>query len=83
MSKMGTAMSLVTPLRYETVTVPASWMQLMSNFAATWGRADGHALGIHCSRCGQDLIGGNSATDAVLKVNCGCREFVNERRVIG
>lgn len=63
--------------------VPRSHMELLSNFAATWGKFDGPAFGLHCQRCGQDVVGRNGITDAVLSVACGCREYVSERRIVG
>lgn len=59
--------------------VPRSHMQLLSNFAATWGRIDGPAFGFHCGRCKQDVIATNGITDDVLKVSCRCGEYVSDR----
>ena len=61
-----------------TKTVPRSWMELLSNFAATWGRPDGPSFGLHCSRCGQDIQARNSITDQVLSVSCQCREYASD-----
>ena len=59
-------------------TVPRSWMELLSNFAATWGRVDGASFGLHCSRCGQDVQARNSLSDKVLSVSCKCREYASD-----
>jgi hypothetical protein len=32
-------------------------------------------LGLHCSRCSQDIVAKNAETDPVLKMRCGCREL--------
>lgn len=55
--------------------VPWKWMLLLEHFAATWGRADGAALGFHCSKCGEDLVARNGVTDRVLRASCRCREY--------
>lgn len=79
MSKMGVPMSLLTPHATEIQAVPRSWMELLSNFSATWGTVTGPSFGIHCSRCGQDVQAGNGLTDEVLSVRCGCREYKSDR----
>ncbi len=61
-----------------TKSVPRSWMELLSNFAATWGRPDGAAWGLHCSRCGQDVQAGNGISDKVLTAKCKCREYASD-----
>ena len=63
--------------------VPRSWMELLSNFAMTWGRPDKASWGIHCSKCNQDVIAQNSLTDTVLSVTCGCQEFASDPFVVG
>lgn len=62
--------------------VPTTWMELLSNFEASWGRADGPAFGLHCSRCGQDVEAHNGLTDEVLRVSCACREYASDRYAI-
>ena len=62
--------------------VPRNWMQLLSNFSATWGTANGPSFGLHCARCGQDVVAANGITDEVLSVSCGCREYRSERGVV-
>lgn len=37
-------------------------------------------LGLHCSKCGADVIGKNADTDRVFSAACGCREFVGLNR---
>lgn len=59
--------------------VPRSWMQLLSNVAATWGKYDGPRVGLHCGKCGHDMEAHNGLSDNVLTVKCGCTEYVSER----
>lgn len=37
-------------------------------------------LGIHCAKCGADVIGKNADTDKVFSATCGCTEFVGVNR---
>ena len=37
-------------------------------------------LGLHCGKCGADLVGRNADTDKVFVVACGCREFIGNNR---
>ena len=67
------------PVDRSVKAVPQSHMQLLSNFAATWGRVDGPCFGIHCAHCGQDVQAQNDLSDAVLSVRCGCREYRSDR----
>ena len=60
--------------------VPRSHMQLLSNFAATWGQMTGPRFGIHCQKCGQDVQGHNLPSATTLVVKCGCSEYVCEAR---
>jgi hypothetical protein len=62
--------------------VPVSHMQLLSNFAATWGRADGPNFGIHCGTCGKDVVAKNGTDDRVLRVSCDCKEYLCDPRAI-
>lgn len=62
--------------------VPESWMKLLSNFAASWGRADGPAFGIHCMRCQQPVTAANGECDSVLRVTCGCQEYAADHFAI-
>lgn len=59
--------------------VPESWMELLSNVAATWGRPDGANFGIHCATCGQDVSARNGINEAILTVSCNCREYKSDR----
>jgi len=69
---------IITPVEHRTQSVPRSWMELLSNFAATWGRVDKAGFGLHCSKCGKDVIAENDISDRVLKVSCGCQEFASD-----
>lgn len=37
-------------------------------------------LGLHCAKCGADVIGRNAETDRVYTASCGCRDFVGTNR---
>lgn len=50
------------------------WFVQFSDFAAF------HQLGLHCGRCGKDVIGKNGGNDAVFAVACGCREWIGSNR---
>ncbi len=50
------------------------WLRQMNDFAAHF------QLGLHCSKCGADVIGKNADTDRVFSAACGCREFVGLNR---
>jgi len=39
-----------------------------------------YQLGIHCGKCGADVVGRNADTDKVFVVACGCREFIGNNR---
>ena len=70
------------PTDRRTQSVPRSWMELLSNFSATWGRPDTASWGLHCSKCNQDVIAKNGLTDSVLSVKCGCQEFASDPFVV-
>ena len=71
--------AIVVPAVDTVKAVPRSHMELLSHFAATWGRPDGPNFGIHCATCGQDVIAQNGITDAVLAVRCKCGEYRSDR----
>ena len=68
---------LVRP-EFETRAVPRRWMDLLKEFSKTWGRPDGPSLGLHCSRCGQDVVSRNNITDTVYVVSCQCRQYASD-----
>jgi hypothetical protein len=55
------------------IILPPEYMQMLAAFAETSGVVD---LGLHCSRCGQDLRGANGRGDARWIMECACRTFV-------
>lgn len=57
----------------ETVTVPPEYLRMIAVLAETSGEMD---LGLHCSKCGQDLIGKNGRFDRQWVMECACRTFV-------
>lgn len=72
-------MSLIQiPAELRTQSVPRSWMEILSNFSATWGRPDKASWGLHCSKCQQDVVAANGLTNRVLSAKCGCQEFASD-----
>lgn len=55
------------------VHLPPQYLQMVSILADT--SAD-LSLGLHCSICGQDLVGKNAREDTRWMMECGCRTFV-------
>ena len=70
------------PVEHRRQSVPRSWMELLSNFSATWGRADKAAWGLHCSKCHQDVIAANGLSDSILSARCACQEFASDPFVV-
>jgi hypothetical protein len=50
------------------------WLAQFADFAAHF------QLGLHCAKCGADLVGKNAVTDKTFAVVCNCREFVGANR---
>lgn len=42
--------------------------------------AEHFQIGLHCSKCGKDIIGKNSDTARTFSATCGCREFIGLNR---
>jgi len=55
------------------VELPVEYMQMLAAFAETSAVVD---LGLHCSRCGQDLRGANGRSDSRWTMECACRTFI-------
>lgn len=51
-----------------------AWLAQFEDFAKHF------SLGLHCSKCGADLVGKNSERDRVFSAVCQCREFVGRNR---
>lgn len=62
------------PERVELRPAIMEWLRQFSDVAAALG------LGVHCAKCGADLVGKNADSDRVFSVSCGCREFVGGNR---
>lgn len=39
-----------------------------------------YRLGLHCTKCGADVMGKNADSDRVFSATCKCREFVGPNR---
>jgi hypothetical protein len=50
------------------------WMRQFADVAAALN------LGIHCGRCGADVVGKNADSDRVFSLACGCREYIGSNR---
>ena len=59
----------------QTVNLPPEYLRMLAVLAETSGEVD---LGIHCSRCNQDIVGKNGHGDRRWIMECGCRTFVGE-----
>ena len=62
------------PARVEMRAGAVEWLRQFSDFAAALN------LGLHCGRCGADVIGKNADSDKVFSATCGCREFIGPNR---
>lgn len=60
--------------RVELKAAMGEWFVQMAAFAQAQN------VGIHCARCGTDIVGRNGSSDAVFSVACGCREWVFQNR---
>ena len=63
-----------SPARVEMRAGAMEWFRQFSDFAAALN------LGLHCGRCGADVIGKNADSDKVFSATCGCREFIGPNR---
>ena len=62
----------------EDVTCPPEYMKMLAVFAETSAQVD---LGLHCSRCKENLRGENAREDTKWKMECGCRTFIGENPI--
>lgn len=62
------------------VRLPPEYMQMLSALADTSGVID---LGLHCSRCRQDLRGANGRSDSRWIMECACRTFIGANPLPG
>lgn len=37
-------------------------------------------IGMHCAKCGADILGKNADSDKTFSVTCGCREWIGVNR---
>jgi hypothetical protein len=64
----------------DTIELPWGTMRRVIEFAEIAGL---HALGLHCSKCSQDIVAKNGDHDPVLTMTCGCREFWSTNPGVG
>lgn len=55
------------------VKLPMEYMQMLAVFAETSNEVD---LGLHCSRCKENLVGKNASADKRWIMECACRTFI-------
>ena len=61
----------------ERVELRAGVMEWLRQFSDV---AKALRLGIHCSKCGADLVGKNNDSGKVFSATCGCTEFIGPNR---
>ena len=76
--------ALWTPNGLKTVGKPLERVELRPGLTE-WFRqfvevAAHFSLGLHCSKCGADIVGRNADSDRSFSVACGCREFIGMNR---
>jgi len=54
------------------VTLPPEFAKMLAVLGETSAELD---LGLHCSRCHENLVGKNAREDTQWIVECGCRTF--------
>jgi hypothetical protein len=69
--------SIVT--QRQVVRLPAGFMKTLAAFADVSAEID---LGLHCSRCKQDIRGENHSQSARWTMECECRTFVGENTTV-
>ena len=57
----------------EQQVLPPEYLRMLSILADTSAQID---VGLHCSRCGVDLVGQNDHSDSRWMLECGCRTFL-------
>lgn len=60
--------------------LPPEYLRMIAVFADTSSQID---LGLHCSRCGQDVQGSNVLGESRWQMECACRTFVGENPIRG
>lgn len=67
-------------LEREVVDVPPAYLDRILLLADTTNDIQ---LGLHCTRCQQDVRGANRTSDGLLRMECGCRTFVGRNPRLG
>ena len=63
------------PVDREEVALPVEYLRMLMVLAETSADMD---LGLHCSRCKENITGQNSMSDLVWRLECACRTFVGD-----
>ncbi len=64
---------LLIPTGRQTVNLPMEYMQMLAVLAETSSDID---LGLHCSRCKENVVGKNATSDKRWIMECACRTYV-------
>lgn len=70
-------MNIIVPNR-ETVNLPPEYLRMLAVLAETSGEVD---LGLHCSRCHENVTGKNGSGDRRWIMECGCRTFIGKNPI--
>lgn len=63
----------------EEVRLPPEYMQMLVAFAETSAVVD---LGLHCSRCKENVVGRNGPGDRKFIMDCACRTFIGANPLV-
>ena len=63
----------------ETVNLPPEYLRMIAVLAETSSEVD---LGLHCSRCHENVVGRNGSGDRRWIMECGCRTFVGKNPIV-
>jgi len=59
-------------LSREEIDIPPDYLKMLLVLADTSATI---RIGLHCTKCKQDIRGANSISDGILRAECGCRTF--------
>lgn len=62
----------------QTVNLPPEYMKMLAVFGETSSEIN---LGLHCSRCKQDVVGKNATADKGWIMECACRTFIGRNPI--
>lgn len=68
-----------TTVGREEQRLPPEYMQMLVAFAETSAVVD---LGLHCSRCKENVVGRNGPGDRKFIMDCACRTFIGANPLV-